>query len=238
MRSAFAVFAVSALAAGVGLTGAGLAGPEAGPRTITVSGTGEVKAVPDEASFSTGVVSEAPTAAGALSANSKAMAAVLASLKRQGVPEKSVQTSGLSLNPRYSPCKPDADCTPKITGYQVSNTVFVQTDVAKAGVVLDALVASGSNQIGGISFAIRDPKPLLAEARKAAVKDALEKAAIIAGAAGVGLGPVLSIQDNGGEAPRPMLKVSGYRAMAQEAMPIAGGEETVSAAVSVTFEIK
>lgn len=208
------------------------------PRTLTVTGTGQAKAAPDEANFSAGVVAMGTTAREALAANSKAMNAVIASLKRQGVPDKSIQTANISLNPQYKPCKPDVACTPKISGYEVSNTVTVTTEIGKAGPVLDALVASGANQIGGISFAIHDPKPLLSEARTAAVKDALDRAQTIARAAGVTLGPILEMNEGGSYVPRPMFKTFAARAVAQEAMPVAGGEETLSANVSVTFEIK
>jgi uncharacterized protein YggE len=216
-----------------------LAGPAIAaepPRTLTMTGSGQVKAAPDEAKFSTGVVAQAGTAREALAANSRAMAAVIQALKRQGVSDKAIQTANLALNPQYQGCKPDAACQPKITGYEVSNTLSVTTEFAKAGVVLDALVASGANQIGGISFAIHDPKPLLATARAEAVKDAIDKATTYAKAAGVSLGQILSIQDEGAEVPRPMFKPMGV--MAARAVPLAGGEETAAATVSITWAIQ
>ena len=209
------------------------------PRTLTVSGTGIVKAAPDEASFSTGVVAQASTARAALAANSQAMNAVIASLKKQGVPDKAIQTSNLSLNPQYQTCKPNVACPQKIVGYEVSNTVAVTVSLDKAGTVLDALVGSGANQIGGISFSIHDTKPLLAEARADAVKDALDKATLFAKAAGVTLGPILSIDEGGSNAPRPMFKAMMARGgLAQEALPVAGGEESVSASVSISWIIR
>lgn len=208
----------------------------ADPRTLTVTGSGVVKAAPDEANFSTGVVAQGPTAREALAANSKAMAGVIAALKRQGVPDKAIQTANLSLNPQYQSCKPNVACAQKIIGYEVANTLTVTTAFDKAGVVLDALVASGANQIGGISFAIHDEKPLLSEARAAAVKDALDKAATYAKAAGVSLGPIQSIQEAGAEPPRPMFKAMA--GLAERAVPLAGGEETVTASVSITWVLQ
>lgn len=205
-------------------------------RTLSVTGTASVFAAPDEASFSTGVVSQGKTAATALNANSKAMAAMIASLKKQGVPEKAIQTANLSLSPQYQPCKPEVVCVQKITGYEVSNTLSVTVGVDKAGTVLDALVAAGANQIGGISFSIHDTKALLKEARAAAVKDAIEKAETLAKAAGVALGPIQSIHDGGASIPRPMFKAMAV--MAERAVPLAAGEEEVSANVSITWEIK
>lgn len=208
------------------------------PRTLTVTGQGTAKAAPDEANFSAGVVSQGQTAALALSANARAMNAVFASLRRQGVPDKSIQTSGLSLSPQYQQCKPNQPCPQKIVGYEVSNTVSVTVDLDKAGPVLDALGASGANQMGGIGFSIHDPKPLLSQARTEAVKDAMDRAQTIAKASGVTLGPILSIAEGGSYVPRPMYKAMSTRALAQEAMPVAGGEETLSANVTVTWELK
>jgi len=211
---------------------------QAPPRTLTVAGLGVAKAAPDEASFSTGVVSQAPTAGAALAANSRAMNAVIATLKKQGVPDKAIQTSNLSLNPQYQTCKPNVACPQRIVGYEVSNTVSVTVGLDKAGTVLDALVASGSNQIGGISFAIHDPKPLLALARADAVKDALDKAALFAKAAGVSLGPILAIEESGSAAPQPKYKSMMMRATDVGALVgVQGGEESVSASVSVSWII-
>jgi uncharacterized protein YggE len=214
--------------------GAQAAAPDqATPRTLTVAGQGIAKAAPDEANFSTGVVSQGATARQALSANNQAMNAVIATLKKLGVSDKDIQTSGLSLSPQYQTCKPGVACAQRIVGYQVSNNVSVTVGLDKTGAVLDAMVTSGSNQIGGISFSIHDPKPLEAQARQEAVKDAIERAELYASAANVKLGPILSIQEGGAEPPRPVYKAMMMRAEA--AVPIAGGEESVAASVSITW---
>jgi hypothetical protein len=206
-------------------------------RLLTVSGQGEVKAVPDMASLSAGVTTTATTAKDALAANSRAMNAVFDTLKRLGVADKDMQTSNFSVYPQYQECKPNVTCPRHIVGYQVSNTVNVTVDLGKAGAVLDALVSSGSNQIGGVAFSIRDPKPLLAEARAAAVKDAIDRAETYAKAAGVTLGPIQSIGEGEAEAPRPMYKTMAMLAPAAGAPPppVAAGEQTVSASVTITW---
>jgi uncharacterized protein YggE len=207
------------------------------PRTITVSGEGEVKAVPDQAILSAGVVSQAVTADEALATNRRAMNAVFATLKRQGIPDRAIRTSEFSVQPQYGEQR-QGNAPPHIVGYQVSNNVSVTVDdLSKLGGAIDALVASGANSMGGISFTIRDPKPLLRQARDAAVKDAMDRASVYAKAAGVALGHVVQISEGGAEAPRPV-----FRAMALDASPaqtpIAAGEQTVAAQVTVSFEIK
>ena len=207
------------------------------PRTLTMSGEGSVKSAPDDANLSAGVTSEGITAIQALGANSRAMNAVFVTLKKLGIADNDIQTSNFSLSPQYQTYKPGTSGPQRIVGYEVSNTVDVTVeDMSRTGAVLDALVSSGSNQIGGISFSIRDTTALLAKAREAAVKDAIARAHTYADAAGVTLGPILSLQEGGSAAPRPM-----YRAMAMMAAappPIAGGEQAVSASVSITWQIQ
>jgi hypothetical protein len=208
------------------------------PRTMTVSGQGEVKAVPDEAQLSAGVVTQARNAADALAANSRAMNAVFDALKRIGIPDKSIQTSDFSVSAQFQ-TDPHGNTTQKIIGYQVSNDVTVIVDdLTRRGPAIDALVSSGANSMGGIAFTIRDPKPLLTEARADAVKDALQRADTYAKAAGVALGPITSIGESGYEAPRPMNRMMAMSASVAQSTPVAAGEESITAGVSITFEIR
>jgi hypothetical protein len=205
------------------------------PRQLSVSGSGEIKAAPDAATLSTGVLTQAPSAAAALAANARAMTAVFETLHRAGIADKSIQTSNFSVSPQYSG-KPGQ--VQHIAGYQVSNTVTVMVDnLDKVGPTLDALVAAGSNQIDGPNFIIADPKPLLAKAREQAVKDAIAKAQVYAAAAGVTLGPIVSISEGGSYAPQPMGRMMAMVAD-KLSTPVAAGEETVSANVSITWEIR
>jgi hypothetical protein len=231
--------AVTALALGAAVMlapGAALADAAAPPRTLTVSGEGEAKAVPDEAHLSAGVVTEAKKAADALVANTRAMHAVFATLKRFGISDHAIQTSEFSVEPQRAPDR-NGNAGAKISGYTVSNTVNVTVDIAKLGPALDALVSSGANSLGSIDFAIRDPKPLLAKARAEAIHDATERAQVYAKAAGIALGPILSVSEGGAEMPRPAY--AARMAAAPNALPpVAAGEERISANVSVTFAIR
>ena len=208
------------------------------PRTISVSGTGEVKSKPDMAIISNGVVSEAPTARDALAKNNGAMAAVLEALKKAGIAEQDIQTSNFSVSPQYPAYRPNQHEAPHIIGYQVSNQVTARVkDLPKLGAILDALVQVGANQINGISFDIDQPKPLQNEARKLAVADARAKAELYAAAAHVALGRVLQISESGEiEAPRTHYAMA--RVAPASAVPIASGLETVSANISIVYEIQ
>lgn len=228
-----------ALAVAAFASAAQAADDSANPHTITVSGTGEVKVVPDQAILTAGVVSQAATAGDALAANRRAMNRVFAELKRQGIPEKSIQTSGFNISPQYE-TGPHARAM-HVVDYQVSNNVSVtMDDVSKLGIGIDALVAAGANSMDGIRFAVRDPAPLQRQAREAAVKDAMDRAATYAQAAGLSLGPVTQINEEGVQAPHPVFenRIVGGAAYLAAPTPIAAGEQTLSARVVVTFAIK
>ncbi|MBN9547004.1 MAG: SIMPL domain-containing protein [Alphaproteobacteria bacterium] len=205
------------------------------PRVITMSGHGEARAVPDTAMLSAGVSAQASTAAAALAANTTRMQAVLAALKKQGVPDKDIQTSNFSISPQYANGNGQA---PHVTGYQANNQVEVRLeDVSKLGVMLDALVTAGANQMNGVSFSIRNDTALLAQARAAAVAEARAKAETFAKAAGVSLGAILSIGETGNEGPQPMYAAAPMM-MRDKAVPVALGEQSVNADITIVWEIK
>jgi len=204
--------------------------------SIRVAGTGQAAAPPDTAHLSAGVVSEAPTAAEAVRANGAAMERVLAALEAAGIAKKDVQTSGFSVWPVYAESA-GAAAQPRITGYRVSNQVSVRVaGVEKVGGVLDQLVASGANEMGGVSFSIGDPEPLLDEARKRALADARRKAEIYAASAGVRLGRLLGIEETGAGGPGPLPRAARMEASA--AVPIAPGEVDLSVTTIATYAIE
>jgi len=204
------------------------------PPSISVSGQATVSAAPDLAEIDAGVATEAKTARAASEANAKAMNAVFTALKSAGIAPKDMQTSQLSLQPQMN--HNNSGAPPQITGYRATNRVSITLrDIAKIGDTLDALVASGANDIGGIGFSVSQSSKLLDDARARALEDAHRKAAVYAQSAGVTLGGPLSISEDG--APPPMAfraKVS----MAAAPTSIAPGEQTLHVSVQVSYEIK
>ncbi|MDP1626943.1 SIMPL domain-containing protein [Parvibaculum sp.] len=209
------------------------------PRIITITGEGKATAAPDIAYISTGVVTEGKTAAEALAANTKAMAEVFAGLKDAGIAEKDMQTSQFSVYPVYEQQEPQRQPqTPKIGGYRVQNQLTVTVrDLAALGGILDKVVSLGSNQMNGINFSIDKPEPLLDEARKDAVKDALRKAKLYAGAAGVSLGQIVSISENGSGMPQPYYAKDMMMRAEASSVPVAAGEQTITASVNLVIKI-
>lgn len=209
-------------------------------RTISLTGIGEVRAAPDEATIAIGVVHQAQTAAAALKDNNAAMAEIFASLKADGIEERDIQTANFSVNPRYVYPK-DNSGPPTIEGYEVSNEVSVRVrDLSKLGALLDKVVQSGSNRINGVNFSLSQPQEAENEARRRAVANARAKAELYTKAAGVKLGEVQSISESGmSMPPRPMMRQEAFAMKASaDSVPIANGEQTISIQVNISWEIE
>jgi len=205
-------------------------------RRISVAGEGRVEAAPDMATITLGVTHEAKEARQAMSATSEAVARVLERLAGMGIAPRDLQTRQLSLSPVWSESSVSASNRRRITGFVASNTVMVRVrDLAALGGILDAVIADGANDFNGLRFGVQDPAPLLDEARRRAVTDAMERARLLAGAAGVALGPVLSIDEHGGGSVAPMAEMA--MRMSAGGAPVAAGELTITANVSIVFGI-
>lgn len=208
------------------------------PRTISLSGHGEVKSAPDLAIVTTGVMTQGVTAADALAANTTAMTSLFAALKEAGIAEKDMQTSNFMIQPRYD--YNDGKQPPVLLGYDVSNNVTVIVrKLDGLGALLDKVVQAGSNQINGIAFDVSKPTEALDEARKLATADATRKAKLYADAMGVKLGPVLAINEASYQPPPQMLRTSAApMADGARPVPVAAGELTLAVDVSINWEIQ
>src|SRR5579863_7846779 len=201
------------------------------PARIIVSGDGSVSVAPDYAAIGCGVTNKAKTAKDATDANAKAMAAVVAALRGAGIEQKDIQTTRFSLQPVYAPPQPNAE--PKLTGFSVSNQFRVTIrQVGNVGDILDRLIAAGATDVGSVEFLHSDTSKALDQARTAALADAKRKAELYAQAAGLTLGGVGWITEDSGYTP-PMTFGGMRAAPAMAAVPIAAGEDTLHATVTV-----
>jgi uncharacterized protein len=203
---------------------------------IVVSGTGKLSAAPDTAQLTLGVVSQAATLAEATGDAARRMGAVLARVKSFGVADADITTVVYSVEPRMAPMDPARrDEPPRIVGYQVTNIAQVTVrKLADAGPILDAAVGAGANSVRGIRFTLADPDKAQSQARAQAVADALAKTRQLASAAGVRLGPVLSIRETTISQPIPMRAMS----VRADATPIEPGQLDVVVSVELRQAIQ
>ena len=219
------LLAAAALAGALRPEGASAVDPPATGDTVTVSGTGSVMAVPDRAEVSAGVETRAATARAALSANGAAMQRVLDALRARG--GKDVTTQTVSLSTAF-------DDNGRPNGFVASNVASAETTLAGAGALIDAAVAAGANTIYGPSLSRSDADALYRQALEKAVADAEDRAAILAKAAGRGLGRVTGMTEAG----TPEAPMYARSAAAQDSTPVVSGPQETTATVSVTYELR
>jgi uncharacterized protein YggE len=203
---------------------------------LSVSAQAEARRVPDVATISAGVVTQAADANAAMRANATQMDKVMAAIRAAGIAERDIQTSGVNLNPQYKYVDNQA---PEITGYQASNTVNLKVrDIARLGKVLDALVASGANQVNGPSFEIDQPEAAYDEARRGALEKAQARAAMYAKTLGLRVRRIVSISEGGGfQPPMPVPMMAMARGKAEADTAVSPGETTLAANLDVVFEL-
>lgn len=206
--------------------------------TLNLSAYGETKVAPDMATITLGVMTEGKTAAEAMQANATRMNAVVASLRKAGIPDKDIQTSNLNLNPQY---RYQENQPPVLVGYQASNNVTVTVnDLKRLGPAVDATVNAGANQVHGISFGLSDPTAAENAARDAAVKALAAKADLYAKATGYRISRLVSLSEGGGYAPQPPMPMVAYaakREMADAGTSISAGEMKVRVDISGLYEL-
>jgi uncharacterized protein len=219
------------------------AGQPAEPRRLAVTGEGQAFRAPDLALVQLTVMRQGETAQKALADNSAAMSAVQDALPEFGLEARDVQTSGFTIAPqyRYDTASDGTQSPPTLVGYEVRNTITLRVRaVDRLGEILDRAVSLGVNDGGSIEFVAEDPSALQNEARRTAVERARASAEAMAGAAGLRLGALLSIEDgaSGIEPPRPVSEMRMMAAPASPKVPVAAGETMASATVRLVFALE
>lgn len=211
------------------------AGAEGAPQpAIVVVGTGSVSAAPDHVQLQVGAVTTDSSAGRALSENSAIVQRLRTALGNAGIADKDVQTLQLDVSPQYNH-RQRGDEAQKIVGYRATNVLEVKVrDIGSVGSLLDNLVRAGANVLQNIRFSVDDPTALLDRARRAAVADAQRKAKLLASEAGVTLGPVLHMQEGTASPVQPFARAA---ALAEAAVPVAPGEQTYTAVITVHYAI-
>lgn len=233
--------------AGPQLAGAPLAAPSSQPTGLWVTGEGKVTLTPTLALLTLGIEARADTVSKARDDAATAMGRILDSLKANGIAERDIQTRHFTIQPIYTYRErtlPGGERQGEqvLVGYQVSNQVSIKVRaLERTGKVIDDAVAAGGDlvRVQGIAFSVDDPqqKQATAQAREAAVKDALEKARQMASAAGITLGKLVYLTESGGTVPILREAVATAAPAPAPPTPISPGELTVTVTVQAVFAI-
>ena len=203
--------------------------------TITVTGSAVVTLKADHARISIGVSTSALTVEEASRQNSQTLYAVIEALLQVGVLEEDITTSSYSVYAEYDFSSGEQ----RLAGYNVTNqlTVIIR-DMEHIGATLDSATAAGANNIYNIEFLSTKSAQAQDEATTYAVQDAIRKAQLLASSAGLELGDVIAITEN------TAVLYPGARTYASKTAEDTAGNSilpdnaSVSATVTLVFELK
>ena len=211
------------------------------PNTITVMGKATVTAAPDEAVVTLSVENDGPDPGASMDANSQTTKKVMERLKAEGVEEKAIETSNVSVYPvrTYNP----ETGQETLAGYRTQNTITVTLkDAATVARVLAASIEAGATNISNLVWKLADDSAVVNEALTKAVTNAKTKAEALAGAQGVKVGEVIMMNESNVEVPIvPIyaqaydLKTAGGSSVAEP--PISAASLDVTASVTVTYAL-
>lgn len=205
---------------------------------IAITGEGIVYSTPDIAEVSVGVTSQAVTVADAQKENTEKMNEVISAVKSAGVAEKDVKTANYSIYPKYE-WKAELKKS-ELAGYTVSQSLNVKIrDTKKVSEILKVATQKGVNKIGDLQFSVDEPERLKVEAREKAIKNAKQKAEMLAGQLGVKLDKVVSFSESEGgwDGYTKMLGAEGMGGGGEEAPTVQAGENEIKVLVTIVYEI-
>jgi uncharacterized protein YggE len=224
---------------------------EIAPRTISTSGEADVKVVPDEVTLTLGVETSDRDLETARSQNDAKVKKILAAAKDAGIDPRHMKTDYLNLEPRY-----DSRNNERIfIGYWVRKSLTLTLrDVSKFEDVLGRSLAAGANYIHGVDFHTTELRKHRDRARSMAIQAAREKAIALAAELGQKVGRPRSISEGGsgwysgygswwgsrwggGYAAQNVVQNAGPGSSSDDG-PLALGQVSVRASVSVTFELE
>ncbi len=215
--------------------------------TVTLSGHGEIQAVPDIANISFTISKDAKTAKEAQDSVAEVEVEALKVLRDNEILDKDIKTTDASFYPKYEyqyvKCT-DYGCPPGknvVVGYTSSESISVKIrNTDNVSTIMDSLSEAGVSNLNGPNFSIDDEDGLKAEARKEAIDDAGAKARTLARDLGVKLGKVVSFSESDNY-PVPYYSDMMMSAKAESApvrAELPKGENTISSDVYITYEIR
>jgi uncharacterized protein len=202
-------------------------------RTLSISGTGAIKAKADQAIVTLGAYTENKLANIAIDENAQIMTAVIKALKNTGLKDTDIQTTSYTVTPNYN-----WDLK-MVTGYQVTNIVQVKIlDLTKVGEAIDAATVAGANRVDGISFGLSEESTntMKLAAYKAAIDDAKAKATVITSNLDISITGVQSVSESVYYPPVPYRSYTAAEG-AKSSTPILDGSLSVTVTLSIVYII-
>jgi uncharacterized protein YggE len=209
---------------------------------LTVRGSGEVSAAPDQALVQLGAAAQSERATDAQQQVNRIVGAILKAIEATGISAEDISTTELTLGPVYertNRSSAEQANLPRIVGYLASNVVRVEIHaINKIGDVIDAGIGAGANRLEGLSFGLKDDTLSRKKALQQAVLNAREKAEAIASALNLRLVRILEVSEEGVHMLQPQFRTLRMASTAAESTPVIPGRVQVSASVIIGYQIE
>ncbi|MGH3473146.1 MAG: SIMPL domain-containing protein [Nocardioidaceae bacterium] len=205
-------------------------------RTIIMSGHGSITTVPNELTFVVTVSNTSADVTTALSGANAGTRQVLQALEAKGIAGRDLKTTGLSIQPQYNYSGGSA----VLVGYNATERLNVVVEkLSEGGKAISAAAGAGGNslRISNVQLRVKNADAVLAQARKAAVQEALSKADQYVAAAGASLGEVTAIREVNVQPVIPEMMAMRAANSAVSKVPIRAGTQQVGVTVQVTWTI-
>ncbi len=218
----------------------GQSATEKEPSVLTVTGFGEVRIAPDEATVQLGVNRQRATAQEAQEEVNEVAQEILNAVIQLGVRAEHIQTSELRLSPVYTTRRSGSSSEPRVVAYRASNMVSVRLEnLSLVGLVIDAAMKAGGNQLQGVHFALHNDLSAREHALQEAVKEASQKAKAISEALDVRIIEVIEVNEGSVSVRVPPQRFAASLAGVEAAAtPVSPGQLTVSASVTIRYRIE
>ena len=165
---------------------------ETGVNVMTVTGSGVVNVLADQATVVLGVEEKKADVLEAQDAVNEKINAIYDALIEYGVEPKNIGTDRIYISADYTYPLDVA----VLSGYTASNSIEIRTtDIDSVGEIIDIAFAAGANELNAVNFSASNAGEAQQQALALAVENAMTKAQTLADAAGVGIGEVLSLEE-------------------------------------------
>lgn len=205
---------------------------------LTVSGTGEVRVVPDQVSFIVEVQNFDKDRAKAKADNSARVRNVLEVIRSYKVDEKTLQTHQQSISVRYK----DNDESKTMLGFNAVTQIRVKLlEMKTMDDLQEKLLTKGATEISNIEFETSERLQQRAKARAMAISAAKEKAQTMAQELGQKIGRAFSLTEGAPDPTYGMLaRSANSNAFAYNAgtSTMAEGTIQIQETVQIEFELQ
>lgn len=212
-------------------------------RTIKVTGKGRLQLRPDTTRLTLALDGREPEYDAALSRSADETRALAAALVAEGFDRADLKTVAFRINAEYEGYDDAGVWKQRFAGYRFRHDLHLvfPADNARLGSVLSALAAAPVNAEIQISYTVSDPDGARSALLGSAVRDAEQKAAVLAEAAGVTLGAIQTIDYSWGETAFEVRTMDALAtppaAKARFDLDVAPEDIDVSDSVTVVWEI-